>query len=114
VERADKWRQDPPWLAGIDIDEYERLAGVGYEPRQLAMFYDVPEGDFLWHFNLVGSPLRYHYERGQLLQRAKEGLSMAEDARTGANATQAQRFDKYRRELGWRNSVRKIFFEEVG
>ncbi|MDR0893529.1 MAG: hypothetical protein LBN24_13135 [Mediterranea sp.] len=114
VEKATKWQEEPPWLAQIDIDEYERLAGIGYEPRQLALFYRVAEKEFLWYFNLIGSPLRFHYERGQLVQRAKEGLSMAEDAQTGNNVTQAQRFDKFRQAVGYRNSVSKIFFGEIG
>ena len=63
-----KWRKDPPWYDRIDMDEFEHLAGIGYEPKQIAMYYNVPETDFLWYFNLVGSPLKFHYERGQLVQ----------------------------------------------
>jgi len=33
-------------------------------------FYNIPLNDFEWYFNLVGSPLKYHYERGQLIQQA--------------------------------------------
>ena len=56
-----KWSDSPVWYDRIDLDEFERLAGIGYEPRQIAMYYHVPENDFLWYFNLVGSPLKYHY-----------------------------------------------------
>ena len=34
------------------------------------MYYKIPQKDFLWYFHLIGSPLKYHYERGQLLQKA--------------------------------------------
>ena len=50
-----KWRKDPPWYDRIDMDEFEHLAGIGYEPKQIAMYYNVPETDFLWYFILVGS-----------------------------------------------------------
>ena len=96
-----KWCEDPPWFDRIDMDELGRLAGIGYEPKQIAMYYNVPETDFIWYFNLVGSPLKYHYERGQLLQ-------------TGDNVTQAQRFDKFRQATGYRNSISKIFYDDIG
>jgi len=109
-----KWREDPPWYDKINTDELERLAAIGYEPRQIAMYFHIPENDFLWYFNLVGSPLKYHYERGQLVQQAKEGLTMTAAAERGENVTQAQRLDKLRREVGYRNSVHKIFYDDIG
>ena len=109
-----KWRDAPAWFDRIDIDEYERLAGIGYRPEQIAMYYNIQAEDFLWYFNLVGSPLKYHYDRGQLLQAAKEGLSMSSAAQTGENVTQAQRFDKFRKAAGYKNSINKIFFDDIG
>ena len=109
-----KWRKDPPWYDRIDMDEFEHLAGIGYEPKQIAMYYNVPVNDFLWYFNLVGSPLKFHYERGELVQRAKEGLAMSASAEIGDNVTQAQRFDKFRQATGYRNSINKIFFDDIG
>lgn len=109
-----KWCKDPPWYERIDMDDFERLAGIGYEPKQIAMYYNIPENDFVWYFNLVGSPLKFHYERGQLVQRTKEGLAMSTSAETGDNVTQAQRFDKFRQSMGYRNSINKIFFDDIG
>ena len=114
VTGYNRWKDDPGWMPGIDINEYERLAGIGYTPKQIAMYYRIPEKDFLWYFHLIGSPLKYHYERGQLLQQAKEGLSMAAAAQDGSNATQAQRFDKMRRATGYKNAISKIFFDDIG
>lgn len=113
AEELVKWRESPPWFDRIDVNELERLAGIGYEPRQIAMYYNVSINDFMWYFNLVSSPLKYHYERGQLVQRAKEGLVMAASAETGDNVTQAQRFDKLRREVGYLNSIHKIFYDDI-
>ena len=103
VTEYNRWLKDPDWMGKIDIDEYERLAGIGYRPEQIAMYYKIPEKDFLWHFHLIGSPLKYHYERGQLVQQAKE-----------ENVTQAQRFDKLRKAIGYKNSISKIFFDDIG
>ena len=113
VTAYNRWVQDPDWMPKIDIDEYERLAGIGYRPEQIAMYYKIPIKDFLWYFHLVGSPLKYHYDRGQLVQQAKEGLSMSSAARTGDNVTQAQRFDRFRKGLDVKNAVNKIFFDEL-
>lgn len=112
VTAYNRWGNDPGWMSKIDIDEYERLAGIGYRPEQIAMYYKIPIKDFLWYFHLVGSPLKYHYDRGQLMQQAKEGLSMSAAAQTGENVTQAQRFDKFRKAMGYKNSIDKIFFDE--
>lgn len=114
VTEYDRWRDDPEWMSRIDVDEYERLAGIGYRPEQIAMYYKINRNDFLWYFHLIGSPLKYHYDRGQLLQQAKEGLSMSAAAQTGENVTQAQRFDKLRKAIGYKNSINKIFFDDIG
>ena len=114
VTGYDRWHDSPEWMSQIDIDEYERLAGIGYRPEQIAMYYKIPQKDFLWYFHLIGSPLKYHYDRGQLLQQAKEGLSMSASAQTGENVTQAQRFDKFRKSIGYKNSINKIFFDDIG
>ena len=105
VTGYDRWHDSPEWMSRIDIDEY---------PEQIAMYYKIPQKDFLWYFHLIGSPLKYHYDRGQLLQQAKEGLSMSAAAQTGENVTQAQRFDKFRKSIGYKNSINKIFFDDIG
>ena len=87
----------PDWISRIDVEEYERLAGIGYQPKQIAMYYRIPYWEFLSWFNFPFSPLAYHFKRGQLLQSAKEGMTMAADAISGTNATQAQRWDKQRK-----------------
>ena len=38
AEELVKWRDSPAWYDRIDLDEFERLAGIGYEPRQIAMY----------------------------------------------------------------------------
>ena len=101
------------WYDRIDVGEYERLAALGYTPRQLAKYYNVPFREFERLFDLPGSRLKYHYERGVLVQQAKEGIVMTEAAAEGANAVQAQRLDKLRHQVEVRNAVACVFWEGV-
>ena len=55
-----KWRDAPDWFDRIDIDEYEGLAGIGYRPEHITMYYKKTEAEFLWDFKLVGNPLKYN------------------------------------------------------
>lgn len=113
AEELVKWKEKPEWFDRIVFDEYERLAAIGYTPKQIAMYYKIPHSDFQWYFDLVGSPLKYHYERGQLVQQAKEGITMTISAETGENVTQAQRLDKLRREVEFKNGINQIFYGDI-
>lgn len=113
ADELTKWKDKPEWFDRINFDEYEKLAAIGYTPKQIAMYYNIPQNDFLWNFDLVGSPLKYHYQRGQLIQQAKEGLSMTASAETGENVTQAQRLDKLRREVDYKNAINQVFFGDI-
>ncbi len=108
-----KWKEKPDWFDKINFEEYEKLAAIGYSPKQIAMYYQIKYIDFEWYFNLVGSPLQYHYKRGQLMQQAKEGIAMAISAETGENVTQAQRLDKLRREVEFSNAINNIFYGDI-
>lgn len=103
----------PDWISRIDVEEYERLAGIGYQPKQIAMYYRIPYWEFLAWFNFPFSPLAYHFKRGQLLQSAKEGMTMAADAISGTNATQAQRWDKQRKSRSLSTAIDEICFPEL-
>lgn len=115
-----KFREDnprvgtvPEWMSRIDVNEYERLAGIGYQPKQIALYYKIPYAEFLIWFNMPFSPLNYHFKRGQLLQAAKEGMAMAADAASGENATQALRWDKMRKSRSLSTNIDEICFPEM-
>ena len=103
----------PDWFKSIDIDEYQRLAGIGYTPEKIAMYYNIRRDEFMHYYMMINSPLQYYYERGQLLQQAKEGLNMAASAASGDNTTQAQRLDKLRRAVEFKDNIKKVFFDDV-
>ena len=107
------WAERPKWFGKINIEEYERLSSTGYTPQQIAMYYDIDVGDFMFYFTLLHSPLKYHYDRGRLVQQAKEGISMTDAAATGENVTQAQRLDKFRAQLEFKNNINNVFFGDL-
>ena len=79
----------------IGIEELEQLAGIGYSLEKIALYYGIDEELFLFAYQIPGSILRYHIERGILLHEAKEAIATQSAAEAG-NATQAQRLDKRR------------------
>ncbi len=101
----------PPWATTINWEEYEKLAAVGYKPEQIAMYYGIPKLEFMFYHMLIDSKLKYHYERGILYHQAKEGLGMLEDA--DSNATQAQRLDKLRKTLKFKNALDEIVYGNI-
>lgn len=113
-----KWNDSqgfaPGWFDDISNhwDEYEKLAALNYTPADIAMYFDAPVAEFEFYFSLIGSPLKYHYERGPLLQKAQEGMSMIRDASTGENVVQAQRLDAARRNKDYKNALDEIIFYE--
>ena len=102
----------PEWWAAIKsrIEEYEKLAAIGYLPKKIAMYFGVSPFEFLDFFNKPYSPAKYHYDRGKLMQEAKEGMTMAADAASGKNAAQAMRWDKHKKAIGIASAIEEICF----
>lgn len=113
LDRFHQGHKGPEWMKKITKKELEQLGAIGYKVEQLAMYFNVPKAEFMFYYSLADSPLRYYYERGKLMQQAKEGFNMADAAASGENATQAQRFDKLRRAVKFQNEVNEIFFGDV-
>lgn len=113
ITKSATWNDDniPEWAKSIRWDEYEKLAAVGYKPEQIAMFYNAPKNEFMYYFMLIDSKLQYHYNRGILWHQAREGLGMLEDADT--NATQAQRLDKLRKNITFKNALDEIIYGNI-
>lgn len=105
----------PSWWKAIlsRIEEYEKLAAIGYQPKNLAMYFGIPPVEFLEFFSRPYSPAKYHYDRGRLVQEAKEGMKMADDAIRGTNAAQAQRWDKHKKAIGIASAIEEICFSDL-
>lgn len=110
IKSAATWDDEipPPWMDKINITELEKLAAIGYTPDRVAMYFLIPQGEFMFYFMLEGSKLKYHYDRGILYYQAKGGISMLEDA--DQNAAQATRLDKLKETIAFRNAVDEIIY----
>ena len=101
--------QAPNWINKVNFDHLEKIAALGYTPENCAMYFDIPKAEFMHIFMQFESPLAYHYERGIILHKAKEGMTMLEDAESGENITNAQRLDRLRREIEFKNIGDEIY-----
>jgi len=104
------WNEDnePEWMKLIFWDQYEKLAAIGYTPEKIAMFYKIDKLEFMYYYMLIDSKLKYHYDFGILHHEAMEGIGMVSDAPN--NATQAQRLDKLRETVKFRNALDQIMY----
>lgn len=110
IIRQATWNDDnvPDWINNIDWDKYEQLAAIGYKPEQIAMYYAINKAEFMYFYMLFDSKLKYHYDRGKLLQQAKEGIGMMADAPFNSNT--ALRLDKTRRRIQFRTAIDDIIY----
>ncbi len=82
------------WLIKVEqTEEVEQLAGLNYTPEEIAMYLEIPRDLFMKEFNDKESKIRFHFERGILVARAKVDIETLESAKNG-NITAAQRLDK--------------------
>lgn len=101
----------PDWFPQDKIEELEDLAGIGYTPKKIALYFGVNEDMFMREFMMPGSALRYHYNKGALVAEAKEAIETLKSAKSG-NATQGQRLDKKRYQLRFEELKEKHIYGE--
>lgn len=99
---------DPEWMSNIDFVQYEKLAAIGYQPEKIAMYFKIPREEFMFYYMLENSVLKYHYDCGILFYQAKAGIGMLDGSEN--SATQAQRLDKLRNEIDFRNAIDEIIY----
>lgn len=98
----------PDWISKINWEEYEQFAYVGYKPEQIAMYYNIDKNEFMYYFMMIDSKLKYHYDRGQLVGQAKEGVNMINWS--DISVSQAQRLDKLREKVEFENAKNDIIY----
>ncbi|TSA24351.1 MAG: hypothetical protein D4R67_11950 [Bacteroidetes bacterium] len=70
-------------LTENQIESIIKLAGCSWEPEKIAHYLGIPEEEFMEEFNNAYSALRYHYERGVLINQATLDLEIMERAKGG-------------------------------
>ena len=53
-----------------ELSQIEALSGAGYSPEKIAMYLDVDKKKFLKEWKNKDTIVRYHYDRGLLLDSA--------------------------------------------
>ena len=99
----------PDWFPLDKIEELETIAAVGYSPEKIALYFDIPADIFLQEFYSPDSRIRYHYERGILVNEANESIATQQAANAG-NATQAQRLDRRRFQIEFQQLKERIIY----
>lgn len=99
----------PDWFPLDKVQELEDIAAIGYTPDKVAMYFDVRVDDFMHEFNRPDSRIRYHYNRGILVNEAQEAIA-TQQAANGGNATQAQRLDRKRFQVMFQEMKERIIY----
>lgn len=99
----------PDWFPLDKVDELEKIAAIGYSPDKIAMYFGVDKDDFLHEYYNPESRIRYHIDRGILVNEADEAIATQTAANAG-NATQAQRLDKKRYQVMFQQLKERIIY----
>lgn len=108
-DKPDILKDYPDWFPLDKIAELESISAIGYTLEKIAMYFDIPADLFIHEFQTPGSRLRYHYERGILVNEADEAIA-TQQAANGGNATQAQRLDKRRYQIMFDQLKERIIY----
>ncbi|MGA2823307.1 MAG: hypothetical protein ABSE72_07245 [Bacteroidales bacterium] len=67
--------------------DIEDLASINYSLEQIAMYLDVEKNSFIESFNIPGSKVKYHYDRGKLITQAEISKANLRKAKDGSLAS---------------------------
>lgn len=95
-------------LSEEDLEKLEKLAALGYTPREIAMFFKLPEKPFEHVANDPTSHINYRIERGKFAALANESLLILAAAETG-DIEASKRLQDIRRNRGFKISKDDIF-----
>jgi hypothetical protein len=99
----------PDWFPLEKVEELESIAAIGYTPDKIAMYFGVNKDLFITEIMRPDSRIKYHIDRGILVNEADEAIATQNAANTG-NATQAQRLDKKRFQLMFQQLKERIIY----
>ena len=94
-----------------ELAQIGALSGAGYSPEKIAMYLDVDKKKFLKEWKNKDTIVRYHYDRGLLLDSAAITMKLAENAK-GGNITAIQQLDKIQRAQRVENLKKKYLYGE--
>ncbi len=87
----------------------EKLAGLNYTIRQMALYLDLPVGDLQAEFENRDSEFRYHFDRGRLIAQTEIDMQAQESAK-GGNITAMQQYEKVREKRHFENMRDQLIY----
>lgn len=100
----------PLKLSQEEYETIENLAAVNYAPREIAVYLDVDEKEFLLQFYNPKSTVRFHYEKGILAASFEVDNKLLENAKSG-NITATQEIKKAQEKRAFENHKNRILNE---
>ena len=101
----------PSWFPPEKKDELEDIAAIGYSNENVALYFGIKKHLFESELKNKNSRIKYHYERGILLNSATDAIEMMRASRDG-NTTQGQRLDKLRYQVNFEQQKKKLIYGE--
>ena len=80
----------PLVLTEEQTQDLEKLAGIAFSPEKIALYFGIPEDDFMHEFNQQDSQIKYHYDKGLIESSAKIGTGNLTRAKDGNLTSIAQ------------------------
>ena len=96
-------------LSQEEFEQIEDLAACNYRPQQIAKYLDIDKADFMAAWMNPRHPVRFHYDRGQLIADADVNQKALEHAKSG-NLTAMQIYQKNRATVKLENLKNQLLF----
>lgn len=98
-------------LKAEQLDEISKLAGINYSIEEIAMYLDVDPDELEREYNLEDSDVRYHYDRGRLVNQAQIDMANMDRAKDG-NLTSIEQWKKDAKAKKLENFKRQLLFDK--
>lgn len=94
------------------IETIEKVAGLNYTVKQIAMYLDVPLLELQHEFDDKDSEFRYHFDRGRLISQTEIDIAVIDSAK-GGNMTSRQQFEKIRQSRHFENMRDQLIYGSI-
>ncbi len=97
-------------LSQEQYETIEDLAACNYAPRQMAVYLDCDEAEFMRQYYKPDSLVRFHFNKGVLAANFEVDQKLLENAKTG-NITASQEYKKAAEKREFYNQKMRILNE---
>ena len=88
-------------------EQLEELAGCGWQPQDIAVYFNVDKKIFVKEWNDDNSEVAYHYKRGVLLAQASVDMQVLQSAKSG-NLKAVSQFKKHLDKTALNNQKKRL------